>query len=411
MSTPKRSSSAGRKLTVAGLFAGVGGLVSGLERAGHQLVLLCEIDPYARRVLHTHFGGVPLDRDVCDLDVLPEVDLVAAGFPCQDLSQAGRTAGIRGARSSVIGKVFGLVPDHGYRRPQWILLENVPFMLSLDGGSAMRYITETLVGKGYRWAYRTVDSRAFGLPQRRRRVIFLASQSDDPRRVLFGDETPPPLDDPVLSSAYGFYWTEGNRGLGWAVDSVPPLKGGSGFGIPSPPAIWDRSGRSIVTPDIRGVERLQGFEAGWTEPAQEEPGARPGTRWRLVGNAVSVPVAKWVGERLLCPLPHARWEGDRVCQGNGWPAAAYGIDGKVYRIQASPWPVRLDRPHLLDFLGSPTQDLSARATSGFLRRARASRLHFIDGFLDDVEFHLRRMDPSGRFRGGESRSEAIRGMG
>src|SRR5690606_19679397 len=96
----------------------------------------------------------------------------------------------------------------------------------------------------------------------------------------------------------GFYWTEGLRGLGWAVNAVPTLKGGSSIGIPSPPAIVLPDGR-VVTPDIRDAERLQGFPADWTKVA--ETVARRSARWRLVGNAVSVPAADWIGKRLLKP--------------------------------------------------------------------------------------------------------------
>src|SRR3569832_1981941 len=80
-------------LRVAGLFAGIGGVELGLSRAGHRAELLCEWDPSARRVLRAHFGHVPLSGDVRDLKSLPEIDLLSAGFPSQDLSQAGQTAG------------------------------------------------------------------------------------------------------------------------------------------------------------------------------------------------------------------------------------------------------------------------------------------------------------------------------
>src|SRR5690606_11088514 len=77
---------------VAGLFAGVGGIELGLRRAGHEAALLCEFDPGASAVLEQRFRGVRLHGDVRTLAALPrEVDLLAAGFPCQDLSQAGQT--------------------------------------------------------------------------------------------------------------------------------------------------------------------------------------------------------------------------------------------------------------------------------------------------------------------------------
>src|SRR3954454_8148112 len=100
-------------------------------------------------------------------------------------------------------------------------------MLQLDRGRAMRYLPEELGRLGYRWAYRVVDARAFGLPQRRQRVILLASRTEDPRPLLL-DEDAEPAEQPLLADSFcGFYWTEGLRGLGWAVDAVPTLKGGS----------------------------------------------------------------------------------------------------------------------------------------------------------------------------------------
>src|SRR5207248_358372 len=168
--------------------------------------------------------------------------------------------------------------------PRWLLLENVPFMLQLDGGEAMRYLTHRLEQLGFRWAYRIVDARSFGLPQRRRRVLVLASREEDPRGPLLtrdaGAPEQPAVEDGV---ACGFYWTEGIRGLGWAVDAIPTLKGGSSIGIPSPPAIWRPGTRRIVTPDLRDAERLQGFPAEWTAPADSPRRRRNSARWKLVG--------------------------------------------------------------------------------------------------------------------------------
>src|SRR5262249_38079362 len=147
---------AGSGLTVAGLFAGVGGIEQGMHDAGHASVLLCEIEPGARRVLKQRFPGVPLYEDVRDLKALPSIDLLAAGFPCQDLSQAGQTAGIRGKHSGLVEHVFRLL---GSRKggPRWLLIENVSFMLQLDRGKAMRYLVDELEERGFAWAYRVVD--------------------------------------------------------------------------------------------------------------------------------------------------------------------------------------------------------------------------------------------------------------
>jgi DNA (cytosine-5)-methyltransferase 1 len=378
------------RLTVAGLFAGIGGIELGLHEAGHESVLLCEIDPAASLVLERRFEDVPCCSDVRDLEALPDVDLVAAGFPCQDLSQAGRTAGIGGRNSSLVCQVFRLLDSCPGLR--WLLLENVSFMLQLDRGKAMRYLVDELEARGFTWAYRVVDTRAFGLPQRRQRVILLASRTEDPRSVLLAEDAGEERRSFSRDLWCGFYWTEGTRGLGWAVDAVPTLKGGSTVGIPSPPAIWKPAERAIGTPEIRDAERLQGFPADWTLPALGAPKARLGNRWKLVGNAVSVPVARWIGERLVEPgVFHAPSDSHLLPRGVSWPRAAWGHRGKVYPVELSMWPVKQPYPHLSEFLRYSLVPLSARAAAGFHGRAAASTLSFEDGFLTDVARHEARM--------------------
>lgn len=379
----------GESLSTIGLFAGVGGIERGLELAGHKNELLCEIDSGAREVLAHHFDAV-IERDIRRMgSAFPKADLIAAGFPCQDLSQAGATAGITGTQSRLVGEVFKRL-RHKKNGPRWLLLENVPFMLQLERGRAMRYLVDELEALGFMWAYRIVDARAFGVPQRRQRVLLLASRTEDPRPVLFGCEAGERLPSFSPDRLCGFYWTEGLRGLGWAVDAVPTLKGGSTIGIPSPPAIWDPLDGSISTPEIRDAERLQGFEADWTSPALADPGVRRGHRWKLVGNAVSVPVARWIGDRLASPtgdLP--TWAA--LKRGVAWPRAAWGQGGKVYSVDASTWPVNAPPIALRSFLQYPRSPLSHRAAAGFLSRAKVSGLHFEQGFLNDVARHVDRM--------------------
>jgi DNA (cytosine-5)-methyltransferase 1 len=377
--------------SVAGLFAGVGGIERGLAQAGHHAELLCENDPVASAVLRERFAGVPLCSDVQRLAKLPrKTTLVAAGFPCQDLSQAGKTTGIAGARSGLVGEVFRLLEAHS---TPWVLLENVPFMLQLGRGEAMNVITTALETLGYHWAYRVVDARAFGLPQRRRRVYLVASNVGDPRTVLFSDEAGP-LDEPTLNGhqvACGFYWTEGVRGLGWAVDAVPTLKGGSTIGIPSSPAIWLPTGE-VVTPDIRDAERLQGFPANWTKPAERV--AKKGSRWKLVGNAVSVPAAAWVGRRLAKPGRVLDYLVTPIGDSRRWPTAAWNVGDGRMAVAASEWPVKRRYLSLSEFLRYPTAPLSIKATSGFLRRTEIAKLRFPPGFIQAVQAHLKSLSPA-----------------
>jgi DNA (cytosine-5)-methyltransferase 1 len=392
-SVPMKGASSRAGMTVAGLFAGIGGIELGLEAAGHVTTMLCEIDRAALAVLSAKFPDTPVEKDIRELpNEMEWADIVAGGFPCQDLSQAGRTAGIRGEQSGLIGELFKRL-NPSRPNPRWLVLENVSFMLHLDGGAGMRYLVDSLEGMGFAWAYRVIDTRAFGLPQRRRRVILVASRRDDPRDVLFADEAGEPERPYRPGVACGFYWTEGTRGLGWAVDAVPTLKGGSTIGIPSAPAIWLPTGQ-IVTPDIRDAERLQGFETDWTRPAVDA-GVEKGQRWKLVGNAVSVPVFEWVGTRLARPGSYIRLVDDPMPRSGRWPNAAWGFKGATFRVDSSAYPVHAKYQPLTTFLKFEPFPLSAKATEGFLRRADASRLRFVDGFLDAVRDHheqVRKLD-------------------
>jgi DNA (cytosine-5)-methyltransferase 1 len=369
------------KLKVAGLFAGIGGLELGMAASGHHSQLLVENAPPAMHVLRRRFPDTKLEADVRDLRGLPSgTDVVTAGFPCQDLSSVGRKAGIDGARSSLIGEVLRLL--HQGDVP-WVVLENVPFLMSLGQGAALTLVTTALTELGYRWAYRVVDSNAFGLPQRRNRWYLVASRTGDPRDVLLaGDCEKPNGAGEYPDVACGFYWTEGMRAFGWAVDGVPPIKCGSSVGVPSPPAIRLPAG-AYVTPDLRDTERLQGFPADWTAPAEEV--ARRGERWRMVGNSVSVPVATWIGGRLAKP---GRYDsaGDQPWTGAKWPrrAAWSDLDGVVHAADVGPWPVWQPRESLVDFLQHPGKPLSARAALGFLNRTRKGTLRFPPGFIDEL---------------------------
>ena len=116
-------------MKTAGLFAGIGGLEIGLGLAGHTTSLTSEILPAAQAVLRSRLPDIEHQGDVTQIRSLPgDVELITAGFPCQDLSQAGTTKGLAGTRSSLVGEVFRLAQAS---KAEWLLLENVPFMLQL----------------------------------------------------------------------------------------------------------------------------------------------------------------------------------------------------------------------------------------------------------------------------------------
>ena len=405
-----------KPLVVAGLFAGVGGFELGLARSGHSTGLLCEIEPGAVRTLEAqqkrgNLDQAPIHRDVQTLkgrDLPADISLLTAGFPCQNLSQAGMMEGIAGKKSGLIYEVFRLLRE---RPVPWLLIENVPFMLHLGGGEALEVIVSELERQKYKWAYRVVDSRAFGLAHRRRRVYLLASLVGDPRDVLLSGGSQPNRDGKQdrtgwvpaaraddfsewgVDRSSGFYWTEGNGGLGWAFDAIPTLKGGSGWGIPSAPA--------VVTPDghlgrlaIEHAEQLQGFPIGWTQPTEEV--TRPGHRWKLTGNAVSVPAATWIGDRLLAPETYEGGGDPPFVRQGSWPKAAWNIgagrhdaSGSVSEFPESSTHEVGDAASLETLVGGRSlEPLSVKATAGFYSRAMNSRLRFPPGFLGVVRRNM-----------------------
>lgn len=193
--------------THASFFSGAGGLDLGLERAGWRTVSFSEIDPYASAVLAQRWPGVPNLGDITAVTdgrgggqsavgsgvvaARPEsraataidrhgshsggpdwhrATLWSGGFPCQDLSVAGKRRGLAGSRSGLAFSFLDLVGRH---RPRFVLLENVPGLLSSHGGKDFGTLLAALVELGYGVGYRVLDARYFGVPQRRRRVFIL----------------------------------------------------------------------------------------------------------------------------------------------------------------------------------------------------------------------------------------------
>lgn len=371
-------------MRVASLFSGIGGFELGLSRAGFETVMMCESDQLARSVLHHRFPGIPIRKDVKTIKQLPRCDILTAGWPCQDLSQAGRTRGIDGLSSGLISEVFRII-EAAKEKPEFVLLENVAFALHLQRGAALKYVSSSLERLGYKWAYRILDSRQFGVPQRRRRIFILGSLNVPPQSILFRGIENQIADASSSPELFGFYWTEGNTGLGWSPEAVPPLKGGSSLSIPSPPAIWNKASRSFITPGISDAERLQGFPANWTAVGVLKD-ERKRSRWKLVGNAVSVPVVEWIGRCIMEkavidePLQSSPFGSKKTA------AAAFGATGiePSYFSADHEGPDRPCLSSLKDFQLNESSELSLRAASGFLSRIEKSSLKTHPRFIPDL---------------------------
>ncbi len=162
----------------ASFFSGVGGLDLGFERAGIETVSVSEIDPYANAVLAERFPDAPNLGSITEVDAndIPEADIWSGGFPCQDLSVAGKRAGFAGKRSSLAFTFLDLVEQ---RRPRWLVLENVPGLFSSNKGADFGRLLYEMEQLGYGVSWRTLDARYFGVAQRRRRVFLVASLESD----------------------------------------------------------------------------------------------------------------------------------------------------------------------------------------------------------------------------------------
>lgn len=173
-----------RKLRVLDLFSGIGGFSLGLERTGgFETVAFCEIEPYPRAVLAKHWPHVPCYEDVRTLtaDTLArdgiDVDVICGGFPCQDVSFAGKRAGLEGARSGLWGEYARLI---GELRPRFVIVENVPGLLSLGMGTVLG----DLASLGYDATWDCIPAAAVGAPHRRDRVWIVAYAANAIRRQV-----------------------------------------------------------------------------------------------------------------------------------------------------------------------------------------------------------------------------------
>jgi DNA (cytosine-5)-methyltransferase 1 len=188
---------------IASLFDGISGFLLAGQRAGMEPVWLAEIDAQCRSVSRRHFPDCLHITDVRAVRAMLErktrgrfatelvrPDILTGGFPCQDLSVAGRRAGLAGARSGlwfVFRRILGIL------RPRWVLIENVPGLLSSNEGRDMRVIADAMGQLGYGWAMRVFDAQWCGVPQRRRRVFIVGCLGDGRRaaEVLFESNSLP----------------------------------------------------------------------------------------------------------------------------------------------------------------------------------------------------------------------------
>lgn len=331
-------------LKTVSLFAGIGGIDRGLELAGAKTALMCELDPHARKILARHYPHAAIHNDVTELTAddcraagaVPGRTVLTAGWPCQGNSVAGARGGMDDPRSGLWSHVVRLLAEH---RPAWFIGENVPGLYSVNGGRDFQTVRWDLAHLGYGIAWRILDARYFGVPQRRRRVVIVGRLGDtgaaaaqvllepegvpgdpaagiEPRPITARGARAGAEDSRViyiadrttsLKSAPGGAddnWAQGGRLVAFALrgrnEGALPEIHGDGSTVGSIRAAEGGSSRDYIAGDtvVRRLtplelERLQGFPDGWTA------GQVDSHRSKQLGNSVAVPVFEWVGRRLV----------------------------------------------------------------------------------------------------------------
>lgn len=262
-----------------------------------------EIDPAACAVLSHHYPEVPNYGDITRIGSLPPVDAVVGGTPCQSYSIGGSRTGLADPRGQLTLHFLRLV---GELQPRWVVWENVPGVLSSNGGRDFGAFLAGLEDCGYGWAYRILDLRSWGVPQRRRRVFVLGHRGDmrPAASVLF-----PPgqvaeaagQDGGVRGAGAGRDPGVGRWGYVITGDCTPKIsdrwvptlraaQGGEGV------VLWTAAGPRRLTP--REYERATGYPDDYTLVPYKGKLTSDAQRRRLLGNTFPPPVLRWIGERI-----------------------------------------------------------------------------------------------------------------
>jgi DNA (cytosine-5)-methyltransferase 1 len=275
--------------TIGSLFAGIGGFDTGFERAGWRTAWQVEINPINRAVLANRFPHARQFEDVraCGAANLSAVDCITAGFPCQDISNAGNSTrqktprGLKGARSGLFHEVVRILREI---QPTWVVLENVPQLLASNDCEDIEVVIRSLAQCGYVGFWRVFDAQYFGVPQRRRRIFLVAGLGRFPSMELLADAAPVEA-IPTSTAAVEVP----RREDAFAGSTLSARNSSCRIMLGCEVLVAEENGWSSMVERER-VAALHGIPLGLDDPNLAEAFA--------AGNAVVPPVAEWIARRL-----------------------------------------------------------------------------------------------------------------
>lgn len=314
------------------LFCGIGGFRTALDSLGHECVFSNDLDKYAASIYRYHWNDIT-EGDIKEIETrdIPDFDLLCAGSPCQDFSVAGVGRGLEGTRGTLLYEVARILNN---KRPRYFLFENVAGLLSNKSGETFQEVLRLFTYIGYRVQWQLLDSKEFGVPQQRNRVFIVGHLRGERRPEVFpflstDGENTKNIQRQTSTCLDANYWKgwldhgqrtfivnseEGITDTNSMIVRRAPLRfltrnqknieGDYAFTVDSHNTGGVLVGAKIRKFTPRECERLQGFPDDHTLKGLTQDGKvvdiSDTRRYMALGNSVTVPVIKRIGERLGC---------------------------------------------------------------------------------------------------------------
>lgn len=281
-------------------FSGIGGFHGGLERAGMECVGWCEFDKFAQASYRAMYNTMNLwfRNDVTKVRgwELPKADLWTFGFPCQDVSIAGKQKGLKeGTRSGLFYEIMRLLDECKENKPKWLVCENVKNLLSIDGGGGFLTVISEMAERGYSIEWKVYNSKDYGVPQNRERVYIVGCIGE---RCTSGLLPIRRTNAAILNQIIG-----GSQGMRvYDPNNISCTLSSQGGGMGAKTGLY-----KIVNPYSQSVRirkltpkecfRLQGF----TDEQFEKANAVNSNSqlYKQAGNAVTVNVVEEIGKHIM----------------------------------------------------------------------------------------------------------------